>query len=62
MTNLETIQALIDRTDTVALEAAQFETVPMLEKSKVLALLYQARAMERIADSLEIIVRAGSFE
>lgn len=62
MTNLEIIQAMIERTDTVALEEAAFDPVPMLEKAKTMALLFQARALERIADSLEMIVRAGSFE
>ena len=44
-----------DLIDSIGLtqEAMQLDQVPLLERVKVLALLKQAQALERIADALE---------
>ena len=62
MTTLELLQALIERTDKAAMEAAQFEPVPLLAKAQTMAMLYQAMALERIAICLEQIAKGYSFE
>ena len=46
------IEDLIDRIG-LTQEAMQLDQVPLLERVKVLALLKQAQALERIADALE---------
>jgi hypothetical protein len=57
MTNLEMIQALIERTDKALLEQGAFDPVPLSEKTATMAMLYQAAALERIAMKPERIAR-----
>lgn len=46
---------LINRVDAVVIESAQLGTEPLTTKAAVLAALFQARALEEIADEMESI-------
>lgn len=61
-THLEELDRLIHRTDLAVQEEAQYDAVPLLAKTSVMAALYQAAALERIANSLEKLVEVCSFE
>lgn len=60
--HLEALLFLIHRTDLAVQEEAQYDPVPLLAKTSVMATLYQAAALERIANSLEKLVEVCSFE
>ena len=48
---------LIDRVDQVIIESVQGGTEPLSTKASVLAMLYQARALNRIADEMQDLNR-----